>query len=164
MTRNEATRWAAADARWFIRHPGRNHRLRRPFEGETPDESGHVVVWQILPGFRMRFSVRLVRPTADGEETARALFDEVLPMLHLSEGEYREFAQAAGMRDACQGCGRPYQSGEPTILGLGENGRPIDVGSCCPHRLRARAGFGFYFAARDCPPSILARIEPRGSA
>ncbi len=48
--------WKDDDRRWFAAHPARGLRLRRLYAGEFPAESlgnaTHVVVRQLVPGFR----------------------------------------------------------------------------------------------------------------
>jgi len=74
------------DCDWFERNQERSHRARLPFPGELDEEAakipaGHaliVLVRQVAPGSRLRAAFYLnadLRPTADDEAVAQALFD-----------------------------------------------------------------------------------------
>jgi hypothetical protein len=163
--------WIVDDKRWFERHPNRSHRLRRPLRGELaafPNAEPHgllyIIVWQIAPGIRLRVATGLRRTEGNTEENARRALSQVLPILPLSEAEYKEFAAAVGASDNCQACDRPFNSGDLTLVGLDQSGTPIDVGSCCAHRLRALAGLSLYLANEDVPASALASLATEGRA
>jgi hypothetical protein len=78
--------WKEDDRTWFASHPGRAHRVRRPFPGEADEElavvpAGHAlmtVVRQVVPGSRVRLGFCLevgLLPLPDDEGVGHALFE-----------------------------------------------------------------------------------------
>jgi hypothetical protein len=94
-----------ADRRWFERHPDRSHRIRRALNRELPARCAghtHVVVRQITPGYRLRASVGLLKPSRTAlrdEAFAHALFDEVWG-LTFSDGGVFSLADVARKADS----------------------------------------------------------------
>jgi len=166
--------WSADDRRWFQRHPRRSYRLRRPFKGEGKQPrnvmvgeqrgSPGIVIWQMFPGCRLRLGVEIRQPLENTENNACRLFCEALPPLVLSADQLAQFHAAIRVSDNCHGCGRPLQSGEPTLLGTTREGTPIDVALCCVHQLGALAGFSIYYTPKDIPSAMLAQLPPEGKA
>jgi hypothetical protein len=73
------------DAAWFLAHPGRNNRIRRPLFGEVrldPDRLTLIFVRQVRPGVRFRFSFLYQGPgIPEGEcpeYSAVLIFDDLM--------------------------------------------------------------------------------------
>jgi hypothetical protein len=73
------------DRRWFVAHPRRCHRIRRPgirerqtLRGQHPQMRCYVVVRQIGPGVRLRQPAWLTGSVPNLEPIAHAVFDLVL--------------------------------------------------------------------------------------
>jgi hypothetical protein len=176
MKARTGTPWIDADRNWFRRHPNRTYRLRRPFRGEAetlPNPADiapygtpgwRIIVWQALPGVRLRTAVQLHHPLPNDEETAEWLFHQALPIANLTDEERDRFIAQAGPGDNCQGCSRAFTSGEPTLAGFSHPDFPLNVGLCCQGLLRSLAAITGYFAPEDLPAEILAAMPPKGSA
>jgi hypothetical protein len=71
------------DRAWFVRHHGRNHRLRKPIGRERALRGGGwprrvkamIVVRQVKPGARIRLEVGVRGTPLNAEEIARQLFE-----------------------------------------------------------------------------------------
>jgi hypothetical protein len=181
MKARAGTPWLVADRTWFERRPGRSYRLRRPFPGEwetlfnssgirhqAPPSSRclmpRILVWQLFQGVRLRAGVQLRRPLGNDEATAPRLFHQVLPIADLNEAERADFFAQLRAGDNCQGCGRPFSSGETTLAGTSHTASPLSVGLCCLGKLGNLVAIGGYLAPGDLPDAALAAMPARGRA
>lgn len=77
--------WQTDDREWFARHPRRDYRLRRTYEGEWPVESPYMLVRRARDGVRIKRGLLSVGTIAAADVTllfgTSALIDSALAML-----------------------------------------------------------------------------------
>jgi hypothetical protein len=148
------------DRKFFLRHPDRRHRLRRPLPGERC--CSWVVVKKLTASVRFRAFFNGPDPADLGEATAFELWCSIeAPM---DDATFRGLAQdiARQFGDRCSGCGRPAASGDLTLVGFDRGGRPVRAGRCCSHLIARIAGYEVSVAAAEAPTEWLDRIETVG--